>query len=100
MIKLSFTYNCEILNFAINDREIWYKDRIWKNGIRCIPLDDNFVYTIKMSRNKLPSYLINMFKLSEKDEEEYKNCDTEEELAKKIIEDCQKQGLILLKEDI
>jgi hypothetical protein len=96
VIKLSFSHNNEILNFLISGKEIFYRDRIWAKGVRCIPKDENFIKVIMMSRNKIPSQLINMFNLSEKDKAEYDSCNTEEELAEKIILDCKAQGLILI----
>jgi hypothetical protein len=98
MIKLSFSHNREILHFAVRKREIWYRDRIWANGIRCIPKDEEFVKKIVISRNKLPSYLLKMFDLPEKDRLEYEACNTEGELADKIKEDCKMNGLILISE--
>lgn len=97
MIALSFMHNKEILNFAVNGREIYYKDRVWKTGLRCIPPDENFIRTIRLSRNKIPAQLISMFNLSEKDKEEYEACKTEEELAERIRFDCKSKGLIEIK---
>lgn len=96
VIYLSFSHNKEIMNFAVKDREIYYKDRIWKGGIRCIPKDEEFIKKILLSRNVIPNQLVRMFDLSAKDKEEYDSCKTEKELAEKIISDCKKQGLILI----
>lgn len=95
MIRLIFSYNREMLHFIVREKEIWYKDRVWSGGVRCIPRDDEFLMKILLSRNKIPKQLISMFNLSEKDKQEYDSCSTETELAEKIIYDCEKQGLLL-----
>jgi hypothetical protein len=81
------------------NKEIHYRDRVWKDGLRCIPKDEGFIKTIMMSRNKIPVQLISMFNLSDKDKEEYESCNTDEELADKIIFDCKQQGLILIRRE-
>jgi hypothetical protein len=94
MIKLSFNNNKEILNFAVSGREIWYRDRIWSNGVRIIPIDSSINKTIIFSRNKIPPIIKALTQgLSDKDKKEYDSCKTEEELADKIRFDCKKQGL-------
>jgi len=94
MIKLSFNNNKEILNFAVVGKEIFYKDRVWSNGVRIIPLDNTIAKTIILSRNKIPPVIKALTQgLSEKDKQEYESCKTEEELAEVIRADCKKQGL-------
>lgn len=97
MIKISFSKNREIMNFVVKEKEIYYKDRIWSGGVRCIPKDEEFIKKIVTSRNKIPRQLITMFELSKKDQAEYDSCNTEEDLAEKIIFDCKSKGLILIK---
>lgn len=87
------------MNFRIEDRNIYYTDRVWKNEMRCIPKDEEFIKKIRESRNKLPSKLISMFNLSQKAQKEYDNAKNDKELALIIIKDCQNRGLKLLKKD-
>ena len=87
MIRLSFLYNRETINFAIQDKIIKYTDRKWKKWIQCVPRDDNFIREVIMSRGRYPHYLIKLFDLSAKDIEEYENAKTDEELAKIITRD-------------
>lgn len=95
MIPLCFkTADNQILNFAIDGREIWYKDRVWSNGLRLIPLDPNINKIVIMSRNKIPPIIKAISQgFTEKDRQEYEECKTEEELAEKIRIDCKKKGL-------
>jgi len=101
MIKLIFLAGKDMMNFRIEGRNIYYSDKVWKNEIRCIPKDEEFVKKIIMSRNKLPKNLIKMFTLSEREQKEYDDAKTDEELAENIIRDCKLKGLVLIKrEDI
>jgi len=99
MIKLTFQSGREVMNFRVENRFIFYSDRIWNNEIRCIPKDEKFIKKIRESRNKLPPKLLTMFNLSKKAQEEYRSCKNDAELAAKIIEDCKKKGLKLLKRE-
>lgn len=92
MILVSLIYNREILNFAIKDRIIKYKDRKWNKWIQCIPRDENFIKKIIMSRGKFPHFLIKMFELSKKEKAEYDNAKSDEELAEIIIRDGKEKG--------
>ena len=98
MIKLMFMYGREVMNFLVNGREVWYQDKIWAKGIRCIPKDEEFIKKIISSRNKIPMQLVYMFELNEKDKAEYEAAKTERELADNIIKDCKGKGLIFVKE--
>lgn len=97
MIKLTFTAKSEVMNFYIKDREIFYQDKVWHYGIRCIPKDEEFIKKVRESRNKLPDKLLTMFKLTEKQQKEYDDAKTDEEIVEIIIKDCKSQGLTLLK---
>ena len=99
MIKLAFTINREIFRIEITNKEIWYGDRKWGRLIRLIPKDDRFIRKILESRNKLPRILINMFELTEKEQEEYDNAKNDDELAKICIKDCRMKGAQLLKQE-
>lgn len=96
MIKLTFTINKEVMNFIVTDRNIWYKDRVWKGGVRCIPRDEEFIKKIIASRNKIPYKLISMFNLSKENQEEYNKAKDDDALAEIIIKDCKSKGLVLL----
>ena len=100
IIHLSFLYNREILNFLIKNREIYYTDRKWNTWIRCLPPPKDFINKIKMSRNKIPKYLANLFKFTEEEMKEYENAKNEEELAKIIIKDALSKGCRLLKQEV
>lgn len=97
IIYLSFNYNREILNFLIKNREVYYTDRKWKSWIRCLPPPEDFIQKIKMSRNKIPKYLAELFNFSEEELKEYKLAKDEEALAAIIIKDALSKGCRLLK---
>jgi hypothetical protein len=96
MIQISFIYNREILNFAIQDRIIKYTDRKWGKWIQCIPKDKDFIMKVTMSRGKFPHFLIKMFELTNREQDEYNNAKTDEELSQVIIRDAKGKGCKLL----
>lgn len=93
MIRLSFTFNREPMNFVVHNREIFYTDRIWKGWIRCVPRDENLIRKVTLSRNKIPSQLLRMFTLSEKEKEEYNLAENDNAMADIIIKDAKNKGL-------
>lgn len=98
MIKLVFTYNREMMNFIIQKKEIYYSDRKWNNWIRCMPPPENFVKTVALSRNKIPKFLIDLFKFTPEEIEEYNNAKSDEELAEIIKRDAKSKGIIFMKQ--
>ncbi len=98
IVHLSFTYNREVLNFLIKNKEIYYTDRKWKTWIRCLPPPKNFI--LKVNRNQIPKHLANLFNFTEEEIKEYENAKDEEELAKIIIRDALSKGCRLLKQEI
>ena len=90
--KLVLTFQRELFNFLIINKNIFYTDRRWKSYVQCIPKPENFIQSIKMSRNKIPMMLINMFNLTEEELKEYESVNTEEELAEIIIKDSKLKG--------
>ena len=100
MIKLIFTYNRELMSFIIKDREIFYSDRKFspKSWVRCIPPPENFMKLVASSRNRIPAYLINMFKYTDEEIKEYEAAKTEQELADIIIRDAKGKGCIFIKQ--
>lgn len=99
MIKLSFMFGREVMNFAIKGKEIYYQDRIFFEGLRCIPKDEQFIKKIINSRNKYSPKLLTMFNLSETQQKEYNAAKDEIALADIIIKDCHKKGISLLKKE-
>lgn len=96
MIKLSFSYNREPMNFIVKDREIYYSDRRWRSWVRCIHQPENFIKIIAMSRNRIPQYIANLFKLTPEEIKEYEEAKTEQTLATIIIRDAKSKGCIFI----
>ena len=93
-------YNREILNFAIQNRIIKYTDRKWGKWIQCIPRDKDFIRRVIMSRGKFPHFLIKMFDLNVKEQEEYEKAKNDEELSNIIIRDAKGKGCKLLSKKV
>lgn len=96
MIKLMFNYNREIMCFIVKGREIYYTDRKFGNWVRCIPAPENFIKIVSLSRNRIPSYLVNLFKLTPEEMKEYDAAQNEEQLAEIIIRDAKSKGCIYI----
>lgn len=96
MIKLTFMVqagiNPELIHLIIKDRQVIYSDRIWGMGVQLLPQNKEMENKILLSRNKYPKHLLDMFKLSDKDIQEYENAKTEEEIAEFAIRDCKLKG--------
>ena len=92
MIQLSFVYNRETLNFLIKNREIFYTDRKWRAWIRCLPPPEDFINKIKLSRNRIPKELIQLFQFTDEELKEYEDAKSEEELASIITKDALLKG--------
>lgn len=99
MIRLIFTYNRDVLNFLIRGKEIYYTDRKWKNWLRCLPVPEGFIKQIKMSRNKIPAFIGNLFNFTDEEMAQYEKAKGEKELAQIIIADAKSKGCRLLSEN-
>ena len=98
-INLAFTVNREVFQLKIINKEIFYADRKWNSEIRLVPKDEKFIMKVRLSRNKLPAHIIEMFNLTKLEQEEYDNAKDEEELAIICITDARKKGAKLLKRE-
>lgn len=99
MIKLVFSLNRELFRIEIEDKHIWYTDRIWKKTVRLIPKDEDFIKKITFSRNKIPLSFTSLFELTEEEKKEYDNAKDDKELAKICIQDARKKGALLISKD-
>lgn len=99
MIKLSFSLNKEVMNFRIDNKKIYYSDRLWKDEIRVVPKDEQFISKVLKNRNKFNTKIINSFNLNERQQKEYDECKDEEEVAVVIIKDMSRKGGKLLKRE-
>lgn len=92
--------NREPCMLEIEDKEIWYSDRFWKRKIRLIPKDKEFLLKIKTSRNKIPHKLIEFFNLTPREQKEYDDANTEEELAMICIKDVREKGAVIVLDEV
>ena len=99
MIQLVFTYNREVLNFLIKEKEIFYTDRKWKAWIRCLPPPKDLVKQITLSRNKIPSCIATLFDFSEEEIKQYENAQTERKLADLILSDARLKGCKIISDE-
>lgn len=98
MIQLVFAVNREILNFLVKEREIFYTDRKWRSWIRCLPPPKNLIQTVKMSRNRIPPFIADLFTFNDEEMEEYESAKTEREIADIIIKDAKLKGCKIVKD--
>ena len=102
MIRVVYQINREIMRFTIvrNKKtdilEVFYSDRLWETPIRCIPKDEQFIRTIKFSRNKIPQQLAVLFELTDSEKAEYEACNTEDDVGKVIVKDARKHGATIM----
>ena len=99
MITLSFKYQNEFVYFVIKERVVAYFDKILANGIQIYPRNETLIKTLQQSRSPI------MRKYGEliidanqgKNLLEYQSCQTEEDLAEMIRNDCRSKGLVEIK---
>jgi hypothetical protein len=96
MIKLILSRDRELLNFIILKKEVFYSDKRWDKWIRILPKDESLVKQIKLSRNRIPIFLADLFNLSKKELEEYENAKEEKELMEIIVKDAKLNGCLLV----
>lgn len=92
MILITARIATETIKVKIDNREVFYSDRLFQNLIRLIPPDENFLTKIINSRNKIPKHIVNLFILTKAEQAEYNNCKTNEELAQVCINDIRRKG--------
>lgn len=97
MIKLAFITGAKkIIKFSIDGKTIKYYDDLWREGIQIMPKDDRLIKNLIRSGKpslKLQAALI-LDANKGKDLEEYNRCNTEEELAEMIRNDCKSKGIM------
>lgn len=85
--------NRDAMHFIVKEnKEVWYSDRKWGSIIRILPQPDNLISMIRNSRNRIPPMIINMFRLTDEEKNEYNSAKDYEELAKIIIKDAALKG--------
>lgn len=101
MINLGFTINREIVTFRIEDRKITYFDRKWTEGVPFIPRDAEYIKKLLLHQRQFPfaQQIIAWIEESNsgKNEEEYKSCTTDEQIAELVRRDAMSKGLMEIK---
>ncbi len=99
MIKLLFTIGREIISIEIEGKIVIYKDRKFPNGIKFLPMDNNFEKIVIMSRNRIPKEIIELIRdaNSGKNLLEYQNAKDDEALATIVKEDAILKGCVFQK---
>lgn len=96
MIKIIFSRDRMLLNFIILKKEVFYTDDRWGKWIRILPKDKELIKQIKLSRNRIPIFLADLFNLSKKEIEEYNKAQEEKDLMEIIIKDAKLNGCLLV----
>ena len=92
MIRIILEINKELLNFIVVDKQVFYTDRKWKAWIRCLPQPELFIKRVRMSRNRMPQFLADIFNMSPRDLNEYHNAKSDNEIADIIERDGKSKG--------
>ncbi len=99
-MKLSFVGpQRKIIEFEIEGKEVTYFDEMWKKGISVYPLDNKLITKMKRTGDKSMQFMAALILDANKGKEleEYKSCNTEEDIAKLIRKDCEGKGLMEIK---
>lgn len=99
MIELAFiANNREIILYRIQDKVITYLDRIWKNGLQIIPINEQFE-ALKKSHSPFARTYAKLIEEANtgRNLEEWQAAKNDEELAEIIRKDAAFNGLIEVK---
>lgn len=99
-IRLVFVINKEPFRIEVSNRVISYTDRKFNKMIKLIPKDEDFWKKIVLSRNKIPTYFMELFNLTKEEQEEYNNAKDDLELSEICIRDCRRKGAVLQKREV
>ena len=99
-MKLSFVGpQRKIIEFEIEEKVVTYFDEVWKKGIQVYPLNNKLITKMKRTGDKDLQFRAALILDANKGKEleEYKSCNTEEDIAKLIRKDCESKGLVEVK---
>ena len=97
---LIFSYNRELLHFIVKEnKEVFYTDKKFKIWIRILPPPKDLMLKIAQSRNRVPSFIANLFKYTDEELKEYEMARDEKDLAKIVTRDALLKGCILIKDE-
>ena len=96
MIKQIWMVNRELYEVIIKGKKVLYKDRKLPQPVQMIPMDKRIKNMILKSRNRIDKNLIEQFKLTKTEQEEYDKVikegkEIEERLSEICKKDCQKR---------
>lgn len=100
MIKLTFTFQREVISFEIENKVVKYFDKNWRQGIMIMPMADPKVklFVKKMIYSRKSSVSATGLLIADanlgKNKEEYDKCQTDEEIAELIRKDAKLKGLL------
>ena len=98
MIKLLFSRQGAYFGFTIHNKVI--EGVMGKYILPYQP--SNLAYVekqVKMSRNKLPSWFVDLFRITPGEQKQYEDAKDDEELAKIIIDDALRENCKLISRD-
>jgi len=99
MIKLLFKRQGAFFGFTIEDKVI--KGIMGKYILPYQPSDLNYVERqVKMSRNKLPNWFVDLFRITPGEQKQYEDAKDDEALAKIMIDDAKREQATLVSKEI
>ena len=103
MIILTAKAQGSYFNITIDGKVIKYWDekhgKLWGGPLQYLPEDPKAIATIKMSRNKIPSFYIQLLKVSKEELEEFEKAQGEKELRDLVVKDLKKNGCEIVSEE-
>lgn len=96
MIKLMFERNSQFFVIIIDNKKIFYWDKLqkslWGKPLQYLPPDPNVIKQIDMSRNRIPQYFKEMLVIPKDELKEFENAKDDRELMELVLRDCKKNG--------
>lgn len=94
MIIQTYIIGKEVYQIIIDKDKVLYSDRKLPKPIQLIPTDDRIKKLILLSRNRINNQLVNSFKLTKEEQDEYDYAVKDKlNMEKRLAEICKKDAL-------
>jgi hypothetical protein len=100
MIKLLFEKNSQYFLITIDNKKIYYWDKlegkIWGGPLQYLPPDPKVRMKIILSRNKIPANMVELLKILPEELKEFEDAKDDMELRDIVLRDTQRKGCKLV----
>jgi formylglycine-generating enzyme required for sulfatase activity len=100
IMELVFKNGKEYFLIGINNKVVTYSDKniikVLKEPIQFLPKDERLQHKIKMSRNRIPEFWLDILDVTDEEYAEFQNAKDDNELKALCIRDAISKGCVLI----